>query len=240
MPECQPGRLRADKRRRCHPGGDGHPRSDSRCTCHSPRRRTALRRATHAEESILNRRAELPGESRQAATEIDTMQATQDARDDNSMAPEVWVDTQARCTSTEEIGTAALRAQERNRDGPGSGVLRSTNWRAHGGHRSDRTAGPPSSTARCDAPSQRKRQISRSRRRPVGQKGTAKQARLTADSYAREGGRQHQQMQASTAGGIVRDSSPREPQPRLQGRGWHERWPPPALGGGGRQATAAL
>ena len=238
MPERPPGLVRVDMRKRCYPDSEGHPRSDTRCTCHSLRKRPAPRQATRTEGKKLKRRTEPPGEVRKAATESVTMPETQGVREDSCREPEAWVGTQIRCQTPGASGAAALHAQERTLKGQGNGAHRRTNGRAHSGHRSNRTAGPPTRRARSEAPYQRKRQVSRSRQGPVGQRGAAKQARRTADCDAREGGRQHQQMHVSAAGGFVRDASPREPQPRLQGRGWHERWPPPALGGCGRYATA--
>ena len=114
---------------------------------------------------------------------------------------------------------------------------KTTSRRAHSGHKSSRTASSPTIRAECGAPHQRKRIGWRSRSNFVDPQCTAKRIKFTAECTARERGRQQQHLHAPADEGIVRDASPQEPLPRLQGRGWHDRWPPPASGGCGTAAT---
>ena len=95
----------------------------------------------------------------------------------------------------------------------------------------------PMAGAPCAA---RKRHASKDRHSLVGPRRAAKSLKPTAAHADRERGRLLQRMQPRATGGIVREASPREPLPRLQGRGWHDRWPPPALGERGRDATEAV
>ena len=101
----------------------------------------------------------------------------------------------------------------------------------------NQTAGPPAPGTGRVTPHQGKRQVSWSGLRQAGPCDAAKRTRFTSGGVAHACGRQHQKMHAPAVEGTERDASPQEPQPRLHGRGWHDRWPPPAIGGCGRGAT---
>ena len=134
--------------------------------------------------------------------------------------------------STQEGAPPGLR-----RCNPIEGASRAVAQHAHGTRRA-----PSGNTRFCSGfsdPHRRKRPASKDRQGPGGPHCTTKRRKHTAACAAREDGRHHQQLQHD-AEGTVRATSPQEPLPRLQGRGWHDRWPPPALSDGGREADAPL
>ena len=132
-----------------------------------------------------------------------------------------------------------------------------TNRRAHSGRKSKQTAAPTSLGKGCGAPTSRKLPRppacsegdssctvavvpKRGRKAAAAPQEAAPsplttargsrapaRAASTAGEAAPKRARLMLHVHVPPLGSIERDASPQEPQPRLAGRGWHERWPPP-------------
>ena len=223
LPDNLLGTSRGSKRQRGASEGEGHRDSAARFTRFCISASPAPDGYTRTAANIQNKRPKMHGEVGKAATVSTALLLT----------PNPGVNS---CTEPEDLPVLQIRLPTAG--ATGSVPDRSNaNGRTYREHQGNRTAAPPTPWGGCGAPRQRKRHAHSGRHISEGMRSVRKCAKLSAERTAHARDRLQQQLQATTAGGTVRDASPQEPQPRLQGRGWHDRWPPPAIGGCGRDAT---
>ena len=138
--EGTPGSSRAGKRRLRPTDGEGHRNSDSRRTRHRILKSPAPKEATCTVGMKQNRRTETLGEGSQAAMQSGTLLKAHGAEGDSRMEPEALFESPTRISMAGAPWADGRPTANTERKEPGH---RKTNRRAHSGHKSNRTAGPP-------------------------------------------------------------------------------------------------